>query len=121
VTDLPEEDFYTPTDTDALRRENELLALEVNFLRDRLAEAEHSSQELRIRLTESEEATTRLRRRLGKDEQSSISPSRKAQLESAERDLSILLKRLSDSPLGPLLRLRKGYRNLEQRHLKRSE
>lgn len=118
---MPEEDFYTPTDTDELRRENELLALEVSFLKERLAEAENSLPELQVRLKQSEETVTRLRRRLRKAEQTSIPPQRKARLESAERDLTALLKRLSESPLGPLLRLRRGYRGIEQRYLKRGE
>ena len=33
---MPEDDFYVPTDLDALRMENELLAFEVRFLRSRL-------------------------------------------------------------------------------------
>ena len=118
---MSEEDFYTPTDADALRRENELLALEVSFLRDRLAEAEDSSTESHARLQEAEKTAARLRRRIRKAEQTSIPPPRKAQLESAERDLTALLERLSESPLGPLLRLRSGYRTLEKRHLKGDE
>ena len=35
---MPEEDFYTPTDIDTLRMENELLAFEVRFLKAQLAE-----------------------------------------------------------------------------------
>lgn len=118
---MPEEDFYTPTDLDALRRENELLALEVNFLRERLAKMESSPQELSARLKQSENTVARLRRRLRKAEQSAVSPSRKVRLESAERDLTTLLARLSKTPLGPLLRLRNGYRTLEQRYLKKAE
>ena len=33
---MSENDFYTPTDLDMLRMENELLAFEVRFLRARL-------------------------------------------------------------------------------------
>ncbi len=35
---MPEDDFYTPTDIDTLRMENELLAFEVRFLKAQLAE-----------------------------------------------------------------------------------
>lgn len=118
---MPEEDFYTPTNLDALRRENELLALEVNFLRDRLAEKENTPSETQVRLKESEETVARLRHRIRKIEQSAIPPARKVRLESAERDLSTLLAHLSKSPLGPLLRLKNGYRNLEQRYLNREK
>ncbi len=109
---MPEKDFYTPSDTDALRRENELLALEVHFLRARLAETERAPTDLQDRLEEAERTITRLNERV------SVTPQRKAQLESAERDFVTLLTRLSQSPLGKVLRLKKGYRNLEQRYLK---
>ncbi len=39
---MPEDDFYTPTDADALRMENELLAFEVEFLRARYADKERA-------------------------------------------------------------------------------
>lgn len=109
---MPEEDFYNPTNADALRRENELLAFEVRFLRARLEEAEQVPEELQSRLEKAERNFTRLN-----NDRTSITPRRKARLESAERDLATLLTRLSKSPLGKVLRLRKGYRNLEQRYL----
>ncbi len=109
---MPDKDFYTPTDADALRRENELLAFEVRFLRARLAEAEQALPDLRDRLEEAEKIITQF------NERTSIPPRRKARLESAERDLVTLLTRLSKSPLGKVLRLTQGYRNLEQQYLK---
>ena len=87
---MPKDDFYTPTDIDALRMENELLAFEVRFLKAQLAEAER----LKGRLEESEHATER-----------------------AEKDLVLLLRRLANSPLGPVFRRRQGFRTLEQRYL----
>jgi len=78
---LPEDDFYTPTDIDALRMENELLAFEVRFLKAQLAELGGPADP------------------------------------RAEEDLVLLLRRLSNSPLGPFLRLRHSYRTLEQRYL----
>ena len=88
---MPKDDFYTPTDIDALRMENELLAFEVRFLKAQLAEAERLENErLRSRLEESERA---------------------------EKDLVLLLRRLANSPLGPFFRLRQGFRTLEQRYL----
>lgn len=109
---MPEKDFYTPGDADALRRENELLAFEVRFLRARLAETEHASTSLRNKLEESGQTIARL------NEEITITTRRKARLESVERDLITLLTRLSQNPLGRVLRLKKGYRNLEQRYLK---
>lgn len=105
-------DFYTPTDADTLRRENELLAFEVRFLRARLAEEERNPTDLLNELEEARRTIARL------EERSSIAPQRKARLERSEKDLTTLLERLSRSPLGRVLRLKRGYRNLEQRYLK---
>jgi hypothetical protein len=49
---LPKDDFYKPTDIDALRMENELLTFEVRFLKTQLAEAE----QFRSRLAKAERA-----------------------------------------------------------------
>ena len=53
-------DFYTPTDLDALRMENELLAFEAHYLRGqlsaRLAESERCAAQLREQLAEAERA-----------------------------------------------------------------
>jgi hypothetical protein len=89
---LSENDFYTPTDLDMLRMENELLAFEVRFLRARLGWP-------------------------GRGSGSSPSLNRLAQLEEAESDLVLLVRRMSSSPLGPFLRLRGGFRTLEERYL----
>jgi hypothetical protein len=89
---LSENDFYTPTDLDMLRMENELLAFEVRFLRARLGWP-------------------------GRGSGSSPSLTRLAQLEEAESDLVLLVRRMSSSPLGPLLRLRGEFRTLEERYL----
>jgi hypothetical protein len=89
---LSENDFYTPTDLDMLRMENELLAFEVRFLRARLGWP-------------------------GRGSGSSPSLTRLAQLEEAESDLVLLVRRMSSSPLGPFLRLRGEFRTLEERYL----
>ena len=89
---MSENDFYTPTDLDMLRMENELLAFEVRFLRARLGWP-------------------------GRGSGSSPSLNRLAQLEEAESDLVLLVRRMSSSPLGPFLRLRGGFRTLEERYL----
>ncbi|MBA3473385.1 MAG: hypothetical protein H0T57_09220 [Rubrobacter sp.] len=101
------DDFYTPTDADALRMENELLAFEVCFLKSRLAEAERLEsylEESKNRLEESERAVARFEDRL-------------EEAERAEQDLVLLLRRLANSPLAPLLRFKQGFRTLEHRYL----
>ncbi len=89
---MPEDDFYTPDDVDVLRMENELLAFEVSFLKARMAGT-------------------------GKRTGSPSSLSRVSHLEEAEQDLVLLLRRMGNSPLGPLLRRRRSFRTLEERYL----
>jgi septal ring factor EnvC (AmiA/AmiB activator) len=104
---LSENDFYTPTDADALRMENELLTFEVRFLKSRLAEAERLENQLeqsKRRLDESERSVERIEARL-------------AQAERAEQDLVLLLRRLSNSPLAPLFKRKQGFRALRERYL----
>jgi hypothetical protein len=97
---LPKDDFYTPTDIDSLRMENELLAFEVRFLKAQLAEVER----LKTRVEESERSATQLRNRL-------------AEAERAEQDLILLVRRLAKGPLGWFFGLRQNFRILEQRYL----
>ena len=107
---MSKDDFYKPTDIDALRMENELLTFEVRFLKTQLTEAE----QLRSRLAEAEQ----LRSRLAEAEQEAEQlRSRLAKAERAEQDLVLLLRRLANSPLGWFFRRRKGFRVLEQRYL----
>ena len=98
---MSREDFYTPTDIDALRMENELLAFEVRFLKAQLAETER----LKSQLEECERSKAELRRQL--EEESG----------NAKKDLALLLRRLGSSPLGPLFRTRSSFRTLERRYL----
>jgi hypothetical protein len=97
---LPEDEFFKPTDLDALRMENELLAFEVRFLKAQLAESER----LKSLLEESERSAAQLRDRL-------------AEAERAEQDLVLLLRRLPKGPLGWFLGLRQNFRILERRYL----
>ena len=97
---MPKGDFYKPTDIDALRMENELLAFEVRFLKAQLAEVER----LKNRLEESERSATQLRSRL-------------AEAERAEQDLVLLLRRLAKGPLGWFYGSRQNFRILERRYL----
>jgi hypothetical protein len=101
---LPKDDFYTPTDIDALRMENELLAFEVRFLKAQLAETER----LKSQLEEAERSKAEVRRQLD----SQLEESR-----NAKKDLALLLRRLGNSPLGPFFRTRSSFRTLERRYL----
>jgi hypothetical protein len=144
---LSESDFYAPTDADVLRMENELLGFEVRFLKARLggsAEGLGSLASLsRItHLEEAEKDLVLLLRRLGssplgplmrrrrsfrtleerylhssRSRVAAASPNRLANLEEAEKDLVLLLRRLGSSPLGPLMRRRRSFRTLEERYL----
>ena len=142
---MSESDFYTPTDIDLLRMENELLAFEIRFLRARLAgnnvgrssvttpgdrlahleEAEHDLQLLLKRMGRSPlgplfRRTTNfgpLEQRYLNSPVSYGSPQRQEYLEGAERDLRLLLKRMGSVPFGWLFRRRKSFRTLEERYL----
>ena len=129
---MSKDDFYTPTDIDALRMENELLAFEVRFLktqvakveqlRSRLAkverEAEREAEQLTSRLAKAEREAEQLTSRLAKVEREAEQlRSRLAKAARAEQDLVLLLRRLANSPLGWFFRLKKGFRVLEQRYL----
>ena len=89
---MPENDFYTPTDLDRLRMENELLAFEVRFLKARSGGQPEIAG-------------------------SPISLSRMTHLEEAETDLKLLLRRIQNSPLGPVARTNKNFRTLNDRYL----
>lgn len=93
---MPEDDFYTPTDLDALRMENELLAFEVRYLKARVAEVER----LEKRLAEAERLNSRLE-----------------EAERAQRDLVLLLRSMARGPFGPLFKLKRSFRTLEDRYL----
>jgi hypothetical protein len=90
------EDFYQIDDIDALRMESDLLALENEFLRSRLDQADgqqapDSSNKILISKAEYE----RLRR--------------------TQSDLRWLLQRLNGTVVGPLLKLWKGWRRQMER------
>ena len=109
---MSRDDYYTPTDMDALRMENELLAFEVRFLKtqlvaqlaERQAEHERSEAQLKSRLEESERAAVQLRDRL-------------AEAERAEQDIVLLLRRLANSPFGWFFGTKQNFRILAQRYL----
>jgi hypothetical protein len=79
----------------ALQMENDLLSLEIEALRARLAgetDAEHPDAVL-------------------------VDGERLRRLEAAQRDLKWLLERLGTGPIGFIVRRRRGYRRLIERHL----
>ncbi len=126
---MPNDDFYTPTDIDALRMENELLTFEVRFLKARSAEPERtvaqleqsraqleeSRAQLEARLAESERSRAELEARLTETESSRADL--EARLEGVETDLVSLLRSLVTSPLGRFLRRREEFRALERRYV----
>ena len=122
---MPTDDFYTPTDVDALRMENELLAFEVRFLKARFAEperfrtkleeAEAQLEESRVQLGESRARLEETRAQF--EDRLEVAESSVARLEGAEADLVLLLRRLADSPAGWLFRRKPAFRELERRYL----
>lgn len=94
---MSENNFYTPTQIDLLRMENELLTFEVRFLKARLAQ------------------TTWVP---GSAVAGPISMSQLVHLEEAENDLVLLVRRLGSSPLGPILRRSANFRTLEERYVR---
>ncbi len=144
---MHEDDFYSPTDADMLRMENELLAFEVRFLKARLGRSERglgvSTPLSRISyLAEAKGEVVLLLQRLGSSPLGPVfrlnrdyrrlesrylysaepqgppdSPQQIAHLEGAERDLTLLLRRLQRPPLGLLFRRRKSFRTLQDRYL----
>lgn len=95
---MPDNEFYTPTELDALRMENELLSFEVAFLKARLSGGGGGRPERSPGVT--------------------TSAGRLVYLEGAETDLVLILKKLLNGPAGPLLRSRGPLKTLEQRYLK---
>ena len=123
---MPKDDFYTPTEVDALRMENELLAFEVRFLRTQLAERvaervqelERSVAHLKDQLEDRERRLEESERRLEESEYSAAQlRNRLAETERAEQDIVLLLRRLASSPLGWFFATKQNFRILEQRYL----
>ncbi len=132
---MPTDDFYTPTDVDALRMENELLAFEVRFLKARFAEPERFRTKLEEAEAQLEESRTQLEETRAQLEETraqleeakvtraqfedrlEVAESSVARLEGAEADLVLLLRRLADSPAGWLFRRKPAFRELERRYL----
>ena len=130
---MPTDDFYTPTDVDTLRMENELLAFEVRFLKARFAEqperfrvqleeAKAQLEETKAQLEETKAQLEEARAQLEKprtqfEDRFEEAGSSIARLEGAEADLILLLRRLARSPAGWLFRRKPAFRELERRYL----
>ena len=123
---MSRDDFYTPTDMDALRMENELLVFEARFLRtqltervaERVEEIERYAAQLKDRLEESERRLEESERRLEESERSAAQLSaRLAEAERAEQDIVLLLNRLANSPFGWFFGTKQNFRILERRYL----
>jgi hypothetical protein len=119
---LSTDDFYTPTDIDALRMENELLAFETRFLRtkatEREEELERHATRLKERLEGSERRLEDSERRLEESERSAEQlRARLAEAERVEQDLILLLRRLANGPFGWFFVGKQNFRVLEQRYL----
>ncbi len=128
---MPTDDFYTPTDIDTLRMENELLAFEVRFLKARFAEPEKFRTKLEEAEAQLEETRAQLEETRAQPEKAESSVARLeetraqleeaessvARLEGAEADLVLLLRRLADSPAGWFFRRKPAFRELERRYL----
>jgi exonuclease VII small subunit len=116
---LSEDDFYTPTDIDALRMENELLAFEARFLKTKLAARETEElEQFKDRLEESERRLEESERRLEESERSATQlRARLAEAERAEQDIVLLLGRLANSPFGWFFGTKQNFRVLERRYL----
>ena len=90
------DEFYVVTgdDVDALRRENELLSFENQYLRSRIAEMQREVDRL------------------------AVVEAQLAAYQGAYHDLRWLLRRMSKSPVGPVLDRFGGWQALKQRHLR---
>jgi len=112
---LSRDDFYTPTDTDVLRMENELLVFEVRFLKAQLSASEAERQRPAARFKRQlEETRTRLeetRTRLEERE------NQLARAKRAEQDIVSLLGLLANSPFSWFFGLKQSFRVLERRYL----
>lgn len=88
--------LYLPENAYDLQMENEFLASKVSYLQNRLLEADQDLQRMQTRLDEAEK--------------------RRKELEGAEKDLQLIIRRISRSKLAPLARTKEEFRELESRY-----
>jgi hypothetical protein len=99
-----EEDFFhVPPEAYFPLMEAEFLGFKTNALEESLKKSECAQQKLQARLDGDEHY---------------MSPQRLARLEGAERDLRLIVERISRSKLAPIFRLKKEFQELERRYLK---
>lgn len=140
---LTAESFRSAEDVYDVLIENEFQNAEVEALQARVQELEQNQKEVRgqlkrtrIKLKQSqEEMRGQLKRKriklkqeqmkheqtqteLEKAQKLAVPPQRKKELEGAERDLKLIVKRMSQSKLAPAFRLKEEFRELEQRYSK---
>ena len=125
---MPDEGFYVATDTDVLRMENELLALENRLLRGRQADADRDDTQ---RTRDSDELAnskktvaaleasrdTEKQRTAALEQRLAEAQPRADRLDEVENDLRWVLGRLSHSPFGWIFRARAGFRALVEKYL----
>jgi hypothetical protein len=114
--------FYTPTDADRLRMENDLLALEAEVLRARAKGFDARLARLEQEKERWRDEADHLRGELKKIRAAAAGkvmadPERYEELKEARRDLNWLLRRLHNSPMGWAFGMFKGFRRLEERWL----
>ena len=112
-------------DLPSLQMENDLLGHEVRHLRARIAQFDRELERARSRVRrEDAKRLAQVRGRLKQERTERIAAERahkrlQRRLERAERaeeDLRWLVARLDGSVLGPVLRLRPGFRNLTAKY-----
>ena len=102
---LTREDFSGAEDTYDVLIEHEFQGFEVDFLRGRARDLEQNREELQEELAKKR---IELEKARGRYEES----------ESAEKDLKLIVGRMSRSRLSPAFRLKEEFRELERKYLK---
>ena len=104
-----EESFYVPKDAYAAEMAKVFAEFESHYAREKLREAESS-------LEEAENHQRMLGTQLEAARENAVPPPRRSELQSAEKDLKLIVQRVSGSKLAPLFRLKKEFRELERRY-----
>lgn len=117
--EVTEEAFYVPKDAYKLVMEKQFMGFELDHARRRLKEAEaDDSQGLtgeNSPQAKSEQKSPKTQPR--KAEGNVLSPRRKSELQAAEKDLKLIIRRISGSKFAPVFRLKKEFRELEKKYL----
>ena len=114
------DDFYTPTDADMLRMENDLLSFEAGFLRARIIAVD---EEIAAVVREKDQERAQLESRLleasrqAAEDQVVVDRTQYELMKTATGDIRWLVRRLARSPIGWALRRWGGWRVMEERWL----